>query len=728
MRDLLRLANLGAGLILVLLWLGSPPPVIGQPPGSSTPLPFHVSADFIESKEGGRFLLARGDVRIRRDNWSLYADEVEVDQQEEIFTARGSVLLFDGENQIQGSSLRYNYGTGKGVVYEARGFLLPATTFSAEEAYREDERTYRLVKARYTSCTVCEAPPHGWEIRAEELTIHPEEFVWGTHGTFWAEGVPALYLPIFRYPLADRQTGFLPPHIGDNSQEGFIYAQEFFWVINDSQDATLGVIYRSERGLSPTVEYRYALEDGGGSVNAEYLYDREPEKDRYVVNFRHAQTFTHAFTGKADVTLRSDKDFPDEFAFGFGERTTLVNSSSAYLTYALPHHSVSLSGEFFQSRDEDAPDTDDSLLRVPELTVASVTQPLWEASPLLFEQESKVVYLDQEDFINFTRLDFYPRLSLPLPLTSYLTLTPRVAFRGTAYSRGAKNIEKDSVTRELVELEAELSSRLFRTFPVQGDRLRAIRHTVESSFGYLYIPEVDQDDLPQVDGTDFISAQNRFFISLINRLSASVREPDGSRRNFDFLTLTLESSFTPDAQTRTFSDLYLDSLQPEDIKQAVEEGRAGIPGRPGFSKATERDFANVVARMSITPLWWPVSLDLSGSLNPETGNIETGNGRLNASYEDIASLSLGYTYSRTGDQEAWIGELHVPLLEGTRLSYLGRYDAERDVFEEQQVGFIYQTCCWALSILYTHRDTENPEDPSDDIRFNIELLTAPSRR
>ncbi len=64
MRDLLSFVNLSVGLLLVLLWLGFPPPVIGQPPGSSAPLPFHVSADIIESKEGGRFLLARGDVRI----------------------------------------------------------------------------------------------------------------------------------------------------------------------------------------------------------------------------------------------------------------------------------------------------------------------------------------------------------------------------------------------------------------------------------------------------------------------------------------------------------------------------------------------------------------------------------------------------------------------------------------------------------------------------------------
>jgi len=125
---------------------------------------------------------------------------------------------------------------------------------------------------------------------------------------------------------------------------------------------------------------------------------------------------------------------------------------------------------------------------------------------------------------------------------------------------------------------------------------------------------------------------------------------------------------------------------------------------------------------------WPVSLDLSGSLNPEEGKFETTNARLNASYKDIASFSLGYTFSSGANQESVIGELDLAIVEGTRLSYLGRYDAERGVFTENKVGLIYQTCCWALSIIYTHRDTENPDDPKNDIRFNFELLTAPSQR
>ena len=580
---------------------------------------------------------------------------------------------------------------------------------------------------RYTSCAVCETPPYTWEIRAKEVTIHPEDFAVATHGTFWLKGIPVLYLPVYRHPLADRKTGFLFPKFGANSKEGFIFGEEFFWAISDSQDATLGLLYRSKRGLSPTVEYRYALEDGGGSLNSEYLHDQELDEDRYFVRFRHQQRFTPALSGQADVTLRSDNDFPQEFTVDFRDRTNLVNRSTGFLTYALPRHTVTLSGSSQETRNPIAPQADESLLRIPELSVASVAQPLWEESPLLFDQQSQFVYFDQKNVISLARLDLFPRLSLPTPLTSYITFTPRVGLRGTFYSRGARDIETDAVTRGLVDLGGDLSTRVFRTFQVQGERLRAIRHTVEPAIGYLYVPEVKQDDIPQIDTTDFISPQNRLFLSLTNRLAASVRDPDGARRRFDFFTLTLGSSINLDPQARTFSNLFLDSLQPEDIAQAVEQGRTAIPDRPGFSKATERNFANIVYQMSITPPW-PVSLGMSGSLNPKAGTFETSNASLNGSYKDVASFSLGYTFSSRARQEALIGTLDLRMFEGAGLTYLGRFDAERGVFSEHQAGVIYQTCCWALNIIYTNRNTENIADADHDIRITLDLLTAPTER
>src|SRR3972149_8918747 len=174
MRDGRTFVSLSRGLVLALLVCGPPALAKGQSVGAAAPTPFQVTADVVESRDGGRVLAARGNVRITREDLTLYADEVDVDQDEETFVARGSILVFDRGNQIQGSSLRYNYGTGQGVIREAHGFILPATTVAGEEVYREGERAYRLVGARYSSCAVCQTPPYDWEFRATEVTIHPE--------------------------------------------------------------------------------------------------------------------------------------------------------------------------------------------------------------------------------------------------------------------------------------------------------------------------------------------------------------------------------------------------------------------------------------------------------------------------------------------------------------------------------------------------------------------------
>lgn len=723
--------------------LGSAPVAVAQSAARGSSLPFHVTADTVEGKDGGRFLLARGNVRINRETWTLYADEVEVDQETEDFVAKGEILVFDRGNQIQGSALRFNYGTGRGVIYEARGLLTPATTFTAKEIYRDDERTYRLIDATYTTCGVCQTPPYDWEARASELTVHPDEFMWGLNGTLWLKGVPVLYVPAFRHPLTQRQTGLLTPIFGGNREEGFILNQQFFWAISDSQDATLGVIYRSDRGASPTLEYRYALEEGKGQFNAQYLHDRVEKKDRYLVQFKHNQAFTPNLAGNADINVRSDKDFPQQFGVRFLERTELINSSSAFLSYVLPEHTVTLAGQFQESRDPAVPKSGESVVRAPELSITTFPLPLFgeEGDPsrtlapsdtpsLFFEQQSSIVHFQRRKDLDRERVDIRPRLSLPVPVTSYVTLTPVVALRETAYTRGAKDIEEDGVTREMVEAEASLESTFFRMFPVLGERLRAIRHTIEPKIRYLYIPEVTQDDLPQLDGIDFISPQNRVFLSLANRLSAHVREPSGDRRTYDFLAFTLENSVNLDPERRTFSENFLGSLQPENITQAVKDRRSK-PNHPGFSTAQERRFSDLVASLSLVPLR-PHEFKGSVAWNTEIDVIDVINASIGTGYPGLVKVEAGYTFrnpdtfkDRKEGREGVVGQVTVTPVKQLHLSYLLRYDLEFDRFQENQVEARYQTCCWAVTVLFTRREGEVGRDREDDIRVVFELLTTP---
>ncbi|MFQ5839834.1 MAG: LPS-assembly protein LptD [Candidatus Methylomirabilales bacterium] len=734
----IRHARWIAGLLSGWFLFGLPAAVLAQaaplPPAPTAPV--RVQADTLESYEGGNLLIARGNVRLEHKTVTLYADEAEVHQNTKVFIARGHVLLLEGGNRMWGSRLTYDYGSGQGVMEEAQGFLPPATSFVAEQVERQDERTYRLRRGRFTTCSVCDTPPYAWEFRAKTTTIHPGEYLWGTQGSFWVRGVPVAYLPVFYRPLGKRKTGFLFPTFGYSEDEGFIVSESFFWAISESRDATFSLHHLGRRGLAPELEYRYALSPTDrGRLNLFYLDDKRareeplqpgeerPDNQRFWVVFRHQESFTPALRAIADIDARSDDRFPREFAVDFERRTERLSRSTASLTYSLSQHSVSLAGDF---TDDLSTDVNDTLLRAPELSVLSFEQPLLE-SPLLFRQDSSAVYIDQRNVLQVGRLDFHPSVALPIPLRPYVTITPRVGFRETAYSRGSVGFESSAVSRELVEFETELKTGLFRHFRSKGKRLRAIQHTVEPRLTYLLVPSVDQTDLPQVDGRDFVSPQNRLILSIENRFSARLQEPSGERRSIQFLSLTLEGSLNVNPQRRTFSDLFLGSLAPEEVRQAVKR-RDVRPraDRPGFSTAEERSFSNLVGRLQVTPPW-PISLRGIFAYNPEQERLETMNLGGSARYRDLATVSLDYTFNDATDEHNLVGRLSLKPTRSLTLGYQVRHDLAEGRTLEHQGEVTYATCCWRTQVLFTHREAEIALPPENEVFFTIELLTGTGR-
>jgi len=63
---------------------------MGQSASKDSELPFRITADSIETKDGGRILVGRGNVRASREDLTFYADEVEIDQEEEVCWQRDS--------------------------------------------------------------------------------------------------------------------------------------------------------------------------------------------------------------------------------------------------------------------------------------------------------------------------------------------------------------------------------------------------------------------------------------------------------------------------------------------------------------------------------------------------------------------------------------------------------------------------------------------------------------
>jgi lipopolysaccharide assembly outer membrane protein LptD (OstA) len=733
-------------LILLPLWLSYPIAVVSaQDTGTRDLLDqikelksiVTIEADELERRERDKLTIARGDVRIQMEDRVLYADEVELDQLQEVLRAKGRVQLIEGAKRLDGDRFEYQYRKNTGVMYQARGAIPPATAFQGVEIHKEGERRYRLVDGSFTTCRVCQPEPGGvdWEVRAKEAVLEQDEYLEAKWASFWVRGIPSLFSPYLIYPVGERRTGFLLPRIGYSNHSGFIYKQPFFWAISESQDLTLTGVYRTDRGFEGEANYRYILgPEAVGSIDARIIQDLKSttqDKLRTTVTARHDQQFNPQLSLKADVNYVSDRTIQREFAETPSElRTANLASSKVFLTQLWQNYGLQLLVEDTRALTETS---DSRLRRLPELSFSAFPQRLF-GSPVLFGMDASGTYLERNNVPDGGRADLFPRLSAPWRLLPWVTMTPSVGVRETAYTKRAEGGE-GGVTRELFEAHNQLETRFYRSFQVGGERVDRLVHLVEPRVSYWYINPVDQQELPQFDRVDFISPQNRVTYSLTNRLLAKIKETDGSVRTHEVASISLSQSLNLNPRERTFSDLFLNALTPERVDQAVFEESAQPLGN-GFSRAEERRLSNLVAAVRASP-FRNLALQGVAAINTEADRVDGIEAGVRLTYPEYGWVEMAHSFIRGGDTtgvagpfldrqtSGVVGRLLFTPAKNVAINYLGRYDSLRERSLENNVVVTYSTCCWLMGIQYVNREViPGVRGSEDSVSVFFELLTG----
>ena len=724
-----------SGLLLILFALSFsyPIPVVSaQDSGSQDLLSrvkelksvVRIEADELEHRARDKVTIARGNVRIQMEDRALYADEVELDQVQELVRAKGNVQLLEGPRRLEGERFEYHYRKNTGVMYQARGAIPPATAFQGVEIHKDGERTYRLVEGSFTTCRVCQPEPGGvdWEVRAKEAVIEQDEYLTAKSASFWVRGIPSLYTPYLIYPLGERRTGFLIPRIGYSGHSGFTYKQPFFWAIDESQDLTLTGVYRTKRGFEGEANYRYILgPEARGSVDVRVIQDRLAETGdevRAIVTARHDQQFNPDLSLKADINYFTDTTIQREFADTPPEqRTANFSNSRVFLTQLWQHYGLQFMVEETRAL-TDAPD--DRLRRLPDLTFSAFPQRLFD-SPVLLEMRASGTYLERKEVPDGGRADLFPKLSVPWRLFPWLTMTPSMGFRETAYTNRGEGGD-GGVTRELFEAQNRLETRFYRSFEIGGERVDRLVHLVEPRVSYWYINPIDQQDLPQFDSVDFVSPQNRVTYSLANRLLAKVKEADGSMRTHEVASLSLSQSLNLNPRERTFSDLFLSALTPERIDQAVREETRQSVGKD-FSKAQERRLSNLVAAVRASPFQHLAFQGLA-AINTEENRVDGVEAGVRYTYPEVGWVELAHTFIRGRELGGVVGRLLLTPMKNVAINYLGRYDSFNDRSLENNVVVTYSTCCWLIGIQYVNRSVTPQGGSEDSVHVFFDLLTG----
>jgi LPS-assembly protein len=122
-----------------------------------------------------------------------------------------------------------------------------------------------------------------------------------------------------------------------------------------------------------------------------------------------------------------------------------------------------------------------------------------------------------------------------------LSLTPRIGARATFYDQGATTMEP--AERKYTYARADLNARVSRVYGKDEEAgIGRIRHSIEPTVSYSYIPRIEQGDIPKLDAVDEVKEENVMTFALINRLTARYKE-GATVRTFDLMVFRLSESY-----------------------------------------------------------------------------------------------------------------------------------------------------------------------------------------
>jgi LPS-assembly protein len=501
-------------------------------------------------EQTGDIYMLHGDAQIDFRNYVLYADEIRYDANSGKATATGHVKLHGGDYNIhmEASHAEYNVTGGTGQFYDvhgttglklgARRAILTTSSPFTFSGRRIDKVGPNRFVIHHGTVTSCELPHPKWTFSAEHINLEVGDVAKLYNSTFRLRSIPVLYLPFAEHPVehVGRQSGFLIPSFGQSSVKGTIIGDSYFWAINRSSDATLGLEYFSKRGFAQHANFR-ALTNENSYVSATYfgVIDRGLGP-------------AHIDQGGEDVHLQAEQHFPDDvravanveylssyiFRLAFAENfTTAVNSevkSNIFASRNEDGYSLGILAQRYQNFQSTNKGDLFSILHVPSIDASSVDRSLFN-TPLVWSFESAATGLSRRSptfsSANLVgRIDAHPHLALPLFLQGW-TFRPAVAIRDTLYTQhktpetllSIGSTINASLNRKDFEGELELRPPRVEKIYEKGIFGKSLKHTIEPSVTYRYVNGIDNFlGVIRFDNTDIVSNTNEFGYGLTNRI------------------------------------------------------------------------------------------------------------------------------------------------------------------------------------------------------------------
>jgi LPS-assembly protein len=495
----------------------------GEPDGPQGKQTFMDEDLFTADAPPGKF------VTIEYQDVKLTARSVHGSLKQKTVVAEGDVTFEQGASRMQGVRLELDLAEKTGVLTEGRIDLEGGLHLRGATLAKVGPRSFTLTDGVVTSCEVCEGQDPSWKFNVKSARVTLEEFAHLKGVTFSMGGVPLLWTPYLIWPaLRDRASGFLIPGLGFSSNRGGFFGMSYYWAISRSADATFSGDFYTKKYYGLGTELRARPSDGT-RLEGQYYTIYDP-----TVQHWQWQTIGTLVSNDLGPKLRgvvtwlefSDPTFFQSFNANFNLASARTIGSEAFVTWSPDPFALNLR----VTRNEALGYGTGNIVseRLPTLEASLRPTPFF-GQAVFVEASGQAGFLstDRGDGLpagTYDRLDFFPKVNVPLSLFPWLSLEGTAGVRVTSYGKSrapdGTTLTDERYNREALSTEVSLTGPAFsRLFEGKLGPFTKFKHVIEPRIIWDYL--AGRDDFaptPLFDEIDSLIPTNVIRYSLLQHL------------------------------------------------------------------------------------------------------------------------------------------------------------------------------------------------------------------
>ncbi len=487
-------------------------------PSSASESSTVLQSNSLQGQKDGVYFLD-GEVTAYKNNQTLQANWLMYNQNTSHAIGE-KVTLTQQYNVMTGEWIDYYLDLNSGVLTKATAKDNKTDLYVAGDSiviYNKDE--YRANNSFFTSCDINDP---AWHFTAKTTDIDNYDSQ-GTSrdATFYVDKLPVAYTPYLQFPMGKRRSGFLIPEIGSLNSSSYTGANLFvgipyYWNMAPNYDMTIDAKFYSLSGFMATDDFRYLTDSSKGEIYTEQLpSDMQTHEYRYYWHMLDDTTLTKDWTTGYTFNSASDNNYFVDFgnANSFADNINLERS--AYIRYKP-------SWGLFDAKMQGYQTLNPSNQPAAPAIYSSLPQINFNVNPLALDDSIFKFNLNSQLTLfrsgvlsgnilenagntgvpsplqDGDRLVIYPSLTTPFT-SNWGYITPKFGYNYTDYilspyagfyPDGAEVSREIPITSIDSGLYFDKSTNWFNS---------SITQTLEPRLYYLYIPQINQANLPVFD-------------------------------------------------------------------------------------------------------------------------------------------------------------------------------------------------------------------------------------